>query len=178
MPRNSRSSAEVATSPSVVEGVTREAVFDRSGMYRYQLRRRWRDGAGATVFVLLNPSTADDVSDDPTVRRCMGYARGWGSRELRVVNIFAYRATDPADMKRARDPVGPENDAAICDACRRSDRIVLGWGAHGAHLDRGSAVLTLLRRFRLHCLGTTRAGAPRHPLYLRGDAPLRAFPGG
>lgn len=165
-PKNSPTSA----SASVTDGVVRTATFDHSGRYRYHLTRRWQTGRGHVVFVLLNPSTADEHREDPTVRRCMGYARRWGARELRVVNIFAYRATKPADMLAVADPVGPENDRAIRTACLRASRVVFGWGAHGSHLSRSDAVVKLLKDRRAYCLGTTALGEPRHPLYLRADA--------
>jgi hypothetical protein len=131
---------------------------------------------------MLNPSTADATQDDPTIRRCIGFARAWGYGALEVVNLFACRATDPERLRRVPDPVGPENDRHILRAVRRASETVVAWGNRGVHLGRHDAVLRLLRRRRVavHCLGRTQAGHPRHPLYLRTDAPLMPFeiPGG
>src|SRR5688500_11357729 len=103
------------------------AVFDRSGRYRYRLWRRWGDG-GAVAFVMLNPSTADAERDDPTIRRCGGFARAWGFGSMVVVNLFALRSSDPQRLRRARDPVGRENDRHIIDVTGTSDAVVLAWG--------------------------------------------------
>ena len=123
------------------------------------------------AFVMLNPSVADAEADDPTIRRCIGFARSWGFGGLVAVNLFAWRDTHPSGMKRAADPVGPEGDAPILEAARLASLTVAAWGVHGAHLGRGSQVAALLRAAGpLHHLGLTKDGHPRHPLYLRGDA--------
>ncbi len=155
----------------------RGAAFDADGRYRYRLTRRWRDGRGRVVFVLLNPSTADARVDDPTIRRCMGFARRWRHRELEVVNLFAYRATRPAALRAAPHPVGPENDAYLLQAVRRAQRVVLAWGIHGRFGGRDAEVLALLAPFanRLQCLGRTQGGHPRHVLYLRNNVLPEAY---
>lgn len=158
------------------------ALFDPTGRYRYSLTRTWDSAANRVCFCLLNPSTADAVRDDPTLRRCLGYARRWGFGSVEVVNIFALRATDPRELRRADDPVGPRNDAAIRRAARRAALVVAGWGAHGALLDRGDAVRRLLISLSdvdVVTLGHTKSGHPRHPLYTRADArtiPLEGRP--
>jgi hypothetical protein len=123
------------------------------------------------AFVMLNPSTADAEVLDPTVRRCVGFARAWGFGGVQVVNLFAFRATDPRDLLRAAAPEGPGNDRAILDATSRADRVVVAWGTRGTHRGRASAVAGLLEAgaIRPVTLGTTRDGHPRHPLYVRGD---------
>jgi len=121
------------------------------------------------MFVGLNPSTADEVNDDPTVRRCIGYAKRWGFGGLCMTNIFAYRATDPAVMKAQRDPVGRGNDRALVRMATQAGIVVAAWGVHGTHLERERRVLSLLPE--LHCLGLTKDRHPRHPLYVRGDQP-------
>lgn len=124
---------------------------------------------------MLNPSTADEEVDDPTIRRCIGFSRRDGLSGLRVVNLFALRSTDPAGLADAWDPVGPENDAWIRDVAARSHRIVVAWGAHPLARTRIGAVVPILRGAegrRLWCLGTTASGAPRHPLYVRGDTTM------
>jgi hypothetical protein len=150
------------------------AIFDRSGRYRYRLWRRW--GAGERVgFVMLNPSTADAERDDPTIRRCTGFARTWGFGSMVVVNLFALRSPDPARLRRAREPVGRDNDRHIIEAAGACDVVVLAWGMHGRLRDRDRAVLDLLAGQALRCLGQTRAGQPRHPLYLPRAARLTAW---
>lgn len=127
--------------------------------------------------LMLNPSTADATLDDPTIRRCRGFAKGWGMGGLVVVNLFAFRATSPAALKSSADPVGPENDDAIHDAVVGSRAVVAAWGVHGRLLGRADQVLGLLREIGREpmCLGVTKDGYPRHPLYVRRDARLAAF---
>ena len=144
------------------------AVYSDCELYRYSLRREWQGGAGRVTFVMLNPSTATEVQNDPTVERCERRARAMGYGAFQVVNIFAFRATDPADMRRADDPIGPENDAAILQAATWADRIICAWGTHGAHMGRGPQVAQMLRGqgHPLHHLGLAKGGAPKHPLYI------------
>ena len=115
---------------------------------------------------MLNPSTANATRNDPTIRRCIGFARAWGYERLVVTNLFGLRATLPAALRSAVDPIGPENDRHLRRAAVQADRIVCAWGVHGALGNRGAEVLTLLKGFRLEHLGLTRGGHPRHPLYL------------
>ena len=119
---------------------------------------------------MLNPSTADESTDDPTIRRCIGFARVWGYGGLEVVNLFALRTTDPRELRLSRDPIGGLNDAYLVDAMTRSAATVIAWGAHGVFRSRAAAALGLLSpRARLLALGWTNSGEPRHPLYLRRD---------
>jgi len=134
--------------------------------WRYLLERDLAEGEGTLNFVMLNPSTADAVRNDPTIARCVGFGRRWGYRRLLVTNLFALRSPLPAVLGEAEDPVGPENDAYIRRAARAADRIVIAWGAHGTLRNRQADVLALLRGRRLEHLGLTRGGQPRHPLYL------------
>ena len=144
------------------------AVYSPCERYRYTLTRTWAPETGKILFVMLNPSTATERQNDPTVERCERRARALGFGAFRVCNIFAWRETDPAKMRKAEDPVGPGNDAAIAQACHWADRIVCAWGVHGEHLGRGPTVEALMRATGrpLHHLGLTRAGHPRHPLYI------------
>ncbi len=153
----------------------RTAELSDDGVYRYALERRWQAELGlqselAVLFVMLNPSTADESADDPTVRRCVSFASSWGYTGVQVGNLFAFRATDPGRLKVATDPIGPENDAWIVRQAQSAALIVAAWGTHGDYLDRGSAVLALLRATGrpVYCLGVTRSGQPRHPLYVVG----------
>lgn len=149
-------------------GTTRSvAAYSACGQYRYGLSRRWATGP-ALLYVMLNPSTATETANDPTIERCERRARALGYAGFGVVNLFAFRATRPQDLMRSTDPVGPLNDAAITLALRRADQVLCAWGVHGGHGGQDRRVLEILRRSGrplLH-LGLTKAGAPRHPLYI------------
>ena len=151
------------------------AVFSPCGTWRYLLWRVKGSRAKLCGMGLLNPSTADHRRDDPTIRQCRARARQARLGGVLVWNLFAFRATLPADLKRAPDPVGPDNDAAIELALGLCKRTILGWGNHGAHLGRDRSVLALCQRNgeRFDVLGITNAGQPRHPLYLASKVRLR-----
>ncbi|MEM6636960.1 MAG: DUF1643 domain-containing protein [Pseudomonadota bacterium] len=144
------------------------AIYSPCESYRYTLTRTWHPGGEKALFVMLNPSTATEVQNDPTVERCERRARTLGFGAFRVCNIFSWRETDPKAMRRASDPIGPGNDAAILEACHWADQIVCAWGTHGAHLDRGPSVEGIMRASgqMLFHLGLTKDGHPRHPLYI------------
>jgi hypothetical protein len=153
----------------------RDASISACGTYRYWLSRWWGDGFRVATFVMLNPSTADAHADDPTIRRCIGFAKRLGANALRVVNLYALRSPDPDDIFEDPDPVGPRNDNTIY-AERLSDWVIAAWGAHSAATPgRVARVRELLAGREVHCLGRTKSGAPRHPLYLPADAPLETF---
>lgn len=154
-------------------GVKRSAEFSECGRYRWWLRRQWPDGNGVVCFVMLNPSTATHEIDDPTIRRCMGFARAWGYRTLSIRNLFAYRSTDPKGLLTVDDPVGmPRNNLELMAACT-ADRVIAAWGSK-VPFDRVANVMEFLADADLHCLGTTKDGSPRHPLYVRNDVtPVR-----
>jgi hypothetical protein len=154
--------------------VRRAARISECGRYRYVLLRRWGEGP-AVVFVMLNPSTADAEQDDPTIRRCVGFARAWGYDAVRVLNLYAYRSTNPAGLAKAGVlAVGPRNDDYLLRHARSGAPMVAAWGAHRMARDRAA---TVTRRLGLRwlALGTTRDGSPRHPLYVRADAVLREW---
>ncbi|MBF9042769.1 DUF1643 domain-containing protein [Rhodobacterales bacterium HKCCE4037] len=144
------------------------AVYSDCELYRYSLTRVWDAGGKRALFIMLNPSTATEVQNDPTVERCERRARALGFGAFRVLNIFAWRATDPRDMRAAGDPVGPENDAAILGSLDWADAVICAWGTHGAHLGRGPAVEALLRAAGVEMLhlGLSKEGHPKHPLYI------------
>ena len=144
------------------------AVYSPCERYRYALTRCWDAAGRRALFIMLNPSTATEVQNDPTVERCERRARALGFGAFRVTNIFAWRETDPRRMRAAADPVGPANDAAILQGCDWADQVICAWGTHGAHLGRGPAVRRMLLEagFALHHLGLTQGGHPRHPLYV------------
>ena len=159
------------------------------GQYRYLLSREVSQCGGAVTFIMLNPSTADASNDDPTIRRCIGFARKWGCGTLFVVNLFGRRATDPAALRTTDDPVGPDNkswllwavDRCVGDAMysKQAYTIVCAWGTHGTYMDQDRTVLGWLDEVSVKrmALGITKEGHPRHPLYVRADAPLIDFRG-
>lgn len=145
------------------------AILDPTGAYRYRLWRRWGDERLVT-FIMLNPSTADASVDDPTIRRCIGFAKAWGHGGLNVVNLFAYRATNPRALLTALDPVGPENNQHILSLACEGTRLVAAWGANSAAQgSQGRNVRWMLAEFTLWHIGLTKDGHPRHPLYVRAD---------
>lgn len=150
----------------------RKTVLSPCRAYRYSLWREFdRLENGYVMFIGLNPSTADEVNDDPTIRRCIAYAKSWGFGALCMTNLFAFRATKPADMVAAADPVGPDNDGHLVHLARNASIVVAAWGTNGTHRGRDAAVRSLVPT--LHCLKKTRAGHPGHPLYLSADlAPM------
>ncbi len=149
----------------------RTARFSPCSRYRYSLSRTWDKSLPRVLFIGLNPSTADDQCDDPTVRRCIGFAQRWGYGGLILVNLFAYRTTDPTGLTEVNDPVGPDNDRWIAIEQTRAERVVAAWGNHGVLLNRDNAVLENLTQ--VYCLGITKPGCPRHPLYLASKTPLQ-----
>jgi hypothetical protein len=150
----------------------RTACLSACGRYRYDLVREWDAGLPQATWIMLNPSRADAFQDDPTIRRCRSFSRRWRCGGFRVVNLFAWRTPEPSALLRSPDPVGPRNDAAILRAARASTRVIIAWGVPPGRLkQRCCDVLDLLARHGvgLECLGVTRAGYPRHPLYVPGD---------
>jgi hypothetical protein len=165
------------------------ATFSPCRTWRYCLWRRWRDhgifdiadtrvgddNQDVVAFIGLNPSTADESEDDPTIRRCIGFAKSWGFGGIAMLNLFAFRATDPKDMKAAIEPVGPWNDEAIRRVTRTCRSTICCWGAHGSYRYRDAHVRSLLYRKSCYCLGRTNAGHPKHPLYLKADTERLVF---
>jgi hypothetical protein len=147
------------------------AEYSPDEAYRYRLVRVWHPEGARALFVMLNPSTATETQNDPTVERCERRARALGFGSFAVGNIFAYRATDPKVMRGAAEPIGPANDAALVEMAWQADRIICAWGTHGVHLGRGAAVEGLLRGtgLPLHHLGLSKGGMPKHPLYIGYD---------
>lgn len=135
--------------------------------------RLWRlVGEGPTLAVIgLNPSTADETQDDPTIARLTERTRRLGFGRLMMLNLFAFRATDPREMKRAADPVGPENDRYLLSEAHAAGMVLCAWGTHGTHRGRATSVALMLRGagLRLHVLRRTKGGHPEHPLYLPYD---------
>jgi hypothetical protein len=150
------------------------ATFSPCRAYRYTLWRRWEprcQWSEMVAFVGLNPSTADETEDDPTIRRCIGFAKSWGFGGLVMLNLFALRATDPKVMKAHPQPIGEDNDYIMNCVARSVGGVVACWGNHGGHRNRSGNVLMILRATRkpLWHLGLSNSNHPKHPLYLRAD---------
>ena len=144
--------------------MNKSATFSRDGKYRYTLTRLWGSEGTSVLFICLNPSTADAYQDDPTVRRLIGFAQTWGFDEMTVANLFAYRATDPKRLKLIDDPVGPYNDKQLKLLYEACDMTIFPLGNHGSLKNRSSEVIKMLGP--AFCLGKTKLGEPKHPLYL------------
>lgn len=163
--------------------VRKGALISTCGKYRYRLSRTWDASKEAVVFIMLNPSTADADNDDPTIRRCMDFAKRWGYGGLVVLNLFAFRATKPEDMLQAIDPVGPHNAVHVLteiDAARLCGAdIVCAWGTKGGHRDQDLAMLERIEGFGVmpKCLGVTKDGHPKHPLYVPAETALQPYQG-
>ena len=151
----------------------RTATFSHCRRYRYSLWRTWDGELPSILFFGLNPSTADELVDDATTRKCIGYAGRWGFGQLCIVNLFAAVARDPRKLREMDDPIGPQNDAWLQLACRRYKITLAAWGNGGEYLDRSSEVLRFTRP--LYCLGKTMRGNPIHPLYQRASLNLVAL---
>lgn len=156
------------------------ARFSQCRQYRYTLWRRWEPDcplSNMVAFIGLNPSTADEIKNDPTVKRCINFAIRWGYGGMVMLNLFAYRATDPKVMKAHAEPIGPSNDDAIRDIVREIGETIFAWGNHGLYMDRGKHVFDMV--CALDCvrhrgvysshLGLTSSLQPKHPLYLKAD---------
>lgn len=158
-----------------------DAVISQCGQYRYVLTREFPTPGKCreALFIMLNPSTADEMLDDPTIRRCLGFAKREGCTRLTVINLFALRATDPGELKRHTDPEGPDNDVYLEGAVEHHQEagglIIAAWGAHPFARRRAEYVMN--RIGPVQCLGTTVSGAPKHPLYLPNDAELKRYAG-
>lgn len=145
------------------------------GDYRYVLRREWFPGGGQKVmFIMLNPSTADARKDDPTIKRCVGFAKAWGYSGLYVGNMFAWRATDPRELPSGIRAIGPSNGSWLRYMARQSSLIIAAWGSNRRVAERAEI---LRGQFKLRCLGVNKDGQPCHPLYLPGDAEPRKWAG-
>lgn len=157
------------------------ATISSCGKYRYTLEREidTLTGKGTACFIMLNPSTADATKDDSTIRRCIGFARSWRCARLVVVNLFAYRATDPRELEAANlfgmNIIGPENDKIILPIIADAQRVVAAWGANPLAVERSEALLYEFCATKFECLGLTKSGAPKHPLYVKADTKLAIY---
>jgi hypothetical protein len=163
------------------------ATFSQCRIYRYALWRIWDESLGMVMWIGLNPSTADETKDDPTIRRCKGFAADWGYGGIFMLNLFAFRATDPKAMMAAKDPIGPENYHWLQQYHEVAGRTIAAWGIHGGFVQQDAAVNRLERASShaktrclgddLWCLGKTKEGFPKHPLYVPAKAKPRLYLG-
>ena len=144
-----------------------DAFFSKDRKHRYALWRVWNNKLPKVLFIGLNPSTADEVKDDPTIRRCINYAKDWGYGGYIMGNIFAYRSTDPKNLKITNNPIGIDNNSWLIKLHSEASLTIGAWGNHGKYLDRGREVINLIDD--LYCLKVTKEGHPSHPLYLPGN---------
>jgi hypothetical protein len=156
--------------PVAARPMTTGAFFSECRAYRYALWRDWdwQGYAHRVAFIGLNPSTADETQDDPTIRRCIGFAKAWGFGGLVMLNAYAFRATDPKNMRKAADPIGPANDEKLAYYATQVGCIVAAWGGHCSP-SRERRVVDVVRQ-PVFCLGVTKDGRPKHPLYLPASA--------
>lgn len=152
--------------------MNRWAVFDPERRWRYVLGREWAPALPTLAVVGLNPSFADHLQDDPTTRREVAFAARWGFGRLLKVNLFAFVSTDPMGLTEAADPIGPDNDRHIITSADEASLVLVAWGNGGELYGRDLAVTKLLGARPLKCLGRTKDGQPRHPLYLKSETPL------
>jgi hypothetical protein len=154
-----------------------DAVISDCEKYRYLLRRVWDHAKPRALFIMLNPSTADAKVDDPTIRSCVRLARGLGYGSIEVVNIFGWRATDPAELPKQPDPIGPMNERIVVAAIGRCDVVICAWGANAMAARKSNFICGLIRPYRPvpYCLGTTKSGSPRHPLYVKSGTALEMY---
>lgn len=157
----------------------RDAVLSECGQYRYLLRRTWDHGRQRALFVMLNPSTADDKVDDATIRSCTRLCKAWGYGSFEVVNLYGFRSTDPdaLDINDLPRMVGERNAAVMDNAITRCDVVICAWGAHPAAERRKRDVWSTIHAMKpaVYCLGKTKAGAPKHPLYIKTGTPLEVY---
>ena len=154
----------------------KDAHISECGKYRYSLSRVWNDSKPIILFIGLNPSTADDREDDPTLKKCINYAKSWGFGSLIMANLFAYRATLPSDLKLAKDPIGIENDGTLKKLIESVETVIVAWGNDGSFMDRDKEVLKLVENPM--CLNINKSGKPSHPLYQKNNInpkPLRIY---
>ena len=149
------------------------ALFSECRTYRYALWRVWDESLDSIVFIGLNPSTADESHNDPTISRCINFARKWGYGGLCMANLFAYRATQPRIMMLADDPIGPENDQILFDLVSKAHVVIAAWGNHGSFMGRSVQISKSI--YNLKCLGINKSGEPSHPLYLNESTNLISY---
>jgi hypothetical protein len=162
--------------------MTMKALFDRGATfspdrkYRYKLWRVWDTGLPMVLFICLNPSTANENKDDPTVRRIIGFGKDWNYGGIYLGNLFAYCTSDPSKLDIVEDPVGPATDALILEMALQCEMVVVAWGVHGDKHGRGNMIIRELKRLHtIRCFGINANGQPKHPLYIPAGAGLEVM---
>jgi len=158
----------IVKASSLLPGPGSSAIFSDDKVYRYVLTRAWNQAGGRCVFIGLNPSTADEIKNDNTVRLCIGFSKAWGYGAMTMLNAFAFRSVHPEDLYKINDPVGPENDEWILKEIKNASLIIAAWGVHAKYMGRHEQLLSILPD--VQCIAITKEGYPRHPLYTRKDS--------
>jgi len=157
------------------DGVKSYAIFSDCEKYRYILTRMWDEHKSKIVFIGLNPSTANEIKNDPTVTRMIKFAKSWRYGSISVCNLFGFRATFPEDLKKAQNPVGKENDELIIKEIKEADKVIAAWGNHGKFKNRSYEMLQQIAGDNLYSFGKTNQGEPKHVLYLRNNAEISKY---
>jgi hypothetical protein len=145
-----------------------DAIFSDDRVYRYVLWRIWDSELPMVNIVGLNPATADEFTNDPTMRRCSAFAKSWGYGGFYMTNLFAYRTAYPKQLLKVENPIGADNDYWLNEIAARVDRVILAWGVNGTYLNRDNKVYEILK-YKAYCIDKTKQGHPKHPLYLKSD---------
>ena len=145
----------------------KDAILSKDRKYRYVLSRIWNDSEPMIMFIGLNPSTADEKEDDPTIRKCIDFAKNWGYGGFYMLNLFAFRATHPEDMFKENEPIGKDNDKYIKEYSKKCDKVMCVWGNNGVYKNRSKEVLEMLDN--AYYLKLNQTGEPAHPLYLKSE---------
>lgn len=149
------------------------ALLSEDRKYRYVLWRIWGETKPSVMFIGLNPSTADEKEDDPTIRRCINFAKDWGYGSIFMTNLFALRSTRPKKLYSSSNPVGIDNDRYLIEYADKSELIIACWGNHGSFQNRSNEVAKLINN--LCCLEINKSGEPKHPLYIKKDVEIKPF---
>lgn len=154
----------------------KSAIFDETKKYRYVLTRQWGNNKNFVNFVLLNPSTADENLDDPTIKACIRFANNWGYDGIWVTNLFAFRATKPHDLIQCSSPVGNQNNKYLEKYSKKSKMVIIAWGNHGNFLNRDKEVIKILSKIKnLYCIDITTKGNPKHLLYINRNTKYKKY---
>ena len=151
----------------------KDAILSEDRKYRYILSRIWDETKPTVLFIGLNPSTADENTDDPTIRRCINFAKSWGYGGIFMANLFAFRSTNPQGLYAEQDPVGSANDFYIKEYSDKSKLTIACWGNHGNFINRSEEVCKLVNS--LYCLDINKSGKPKHPLYVKPNATRKPY---
>ena len=143
------------------------AILSEDRNYRYVLSRIWDSDKAMVTIIGLNPSTADEYTDDPTITRCINFAKSWGYGGIYMLNLFAYRATKPVDMFNENEPIGLENNRYIIEYASKTDKVICAWGNHGSYMKRSQDILNQIDN--AYYLKLNKSGEPAHPLYLNSE---------